>query len=325
VAHQKLKISFKKYFLRGFPLFFAILSLWFFYSLIAQTSAHQISVSIKAMSLSQLSLSTLLSALSFFILGCAEILAFYFLKEDRVSRQDILKVSFLSFGIGNALPMGGIAASTVRFRLYARHNLSSDKIIGLIAFSSLGGWLGFLCLAGLMSFAVELFTKHPLPLSSWAMRSLGTGFLCIVILYLFLSFKKSGITLLNFKIQTPSLRISLFQIMISMADWIIVSLALFILLPAQYHFQFLEFFLVFLFSQIIGVVVHAPGGIGILEFLFFSILLSGQAVTTELIASFLIFRLIYTIIPFGISLIYFAWREISTKHSKKMAEFLFFS
>ena len=309
------KNQIKQHLLRTFSIGFLAFGLWYFYQSFSQTSLHEVISSVKQISFGSLIGAVLFSTISFILLTSAELLAFHSIGEKSIANKNILKVSVLAFGISNTLPFGGLAASMIRLRLYSIYKLGAEKIVSIIAFSSVGSWLGFLLLAGLMSIFVELPTAKVIQIEPIAMKAFGVGLLALILTYLFSSLKAFHIKIAQFELRAPTIRIALLQISIALVDWTVVGIALYLLLPAHYEFQFQQYFLVFLFSQILSLVVHVPGGIGILEFLFVSVLLANQQISNDLVASFLVFRFIYYVIPFAISLFFLVRIEFSESQS----------
>jgi uncharacterized membrane protein YbhN (UPF0104 family) len=75
---------------------------------------------------------------------------------------------------------------------------------------------------------------------------------------------------------------------------------LYVLLPSHEGLDFFTFACVYVFACLLGIVSHAPGGIGVFEATMLKVL---PAPSQEaLLASLLMFRILYYVIPFVLAL-----------------------
>ena len=108
------------------------------------------------------------------------------------------------------------------------------------------------------------------------------------------------VRLQGFRLQLPGPLLTVGQMALGVADLCAAAGVLYVLLPAQTHIDFPTFAATYVFGAILGIVSHAPGGIGVFEatMLKFVPAPSGEA----LIASLLLFRIIYYLAPFVFAL-----------------------
>jgi uncharacterized membrane protein YbhN (UPF0104 family) len=85
---------------------------------------------------------------------------------------------------------------------------------------------------------------------------------------------------------------------------------MYMLLPAQPDINFLPFVVIFSTALLLGFLSHAPGSLGVIE----AAMLIGlpQFQKEELLASLLIFRALYFMLPLSIAAILLGAREISS-------------
>ena len=90
------------------------------------------------------------------------------------------------------------------------------------------------------------------------------------------------------------------QMALGVIDLCAAASALYLLLPAGHVTEFVHFLAAYVFGCLLGIVAHTPGGIGPFEMTML------KAVTTPtqegLLASLLIFRIVYYFIPFVLAL-----------------------
>jgi len=109
-----------------------------------------------------------------------------------------------------------IAGASVRYRLYSAWGLSTLQITQVVAFCTLSWWLGFFTLGGAV-FLIEPLTIPAaihLPLAS--LRPIGMVMLAAVLTYgIVTAAKKTAITIREWEIQLPSVRLFVFQLIIA--------------------------------------------------------------------------------------------------------------
>jgi len=84
------------------------------------------------------------------------------------------------------------------------------------------------------------------------------------------------------------------------ADILLVASVLYLLLPDSAQIAFLPFVAVYLASILVGVVSHVPAGLGVLESML--LLLLPHVPPDQLLASVLLYRVIYEVIPLVVAL-----------------------
>jgi uncharacterized membrane protein YbhN (UPF0104 family) len=99
----------------------------------------------------------------------------------------------------------------------------------------------------------------------------------------------------QWRITLPSHQLTLVQIGIGILDLTLATLAMYVLLPAEPNIDFVTLQVTFVFAVLLGFVSHAPGSLGVIE----AAMLVGlpQFPKEELLASLLIFRFLYFVLP----------------------------
>ncbi len=101
---------------------------------------------------------------------------------------------------------------------------------------------------------------------------------------------------------------TLLQIGIGIVDLGFCALAMYMLVPAEPHVGFITVAVIFVAATLLGFASHAPGGLGVFDAAMLVAL--WQFDKEELLAGLLLFRLLYYIVPFALSLMILGGREL---------------
>lgn len=240
-----------------------------------------------------LGFATLLVMLNYGLLTCYDILALRYVRRPLPLRQATL-VSFLGFTLGNNLGTL-LAAAPIRYRFYRRYGLSNRQIVALMSVLGLTFWSGICFLGGtvLVVAPIDLPADVDLPFGT---RTLGAILLVVAISYAVTCFvwrRPWPIGKLHLRLPQPGL-MSL-QASVAAVDLLISATALYLVLPGNAVVPFPIVLAAYLVGITISLVTQVPGGLGVLELILLT-LLKGS-VGQSVLASVLIFRVIYYIIP----------------------------
>ena len=112
----------------------------------------------------------------------------------------------------------------------------------------------------------------------------------------------------RWRIVPPNVRFTLLQTAIGATDLCLVTVALYVLLPPCPNVDFATVAIIFLSATLVGTVSHVPGNLGIIE----AGMLIGlpQFQKEELLASLLMFRVLYFVIPLFVAMLALGLREL---------------
>ena len=298
---------------------------------------HDIYPKIKATPWKQLGLALLFTLLSYALLPAYDFLGLRYVGR-KVATGRVLLVSLLSYVFSNNVGLLGLSGGAVRVRHYTGRGLSAPEALKLTAFTTGTFWLGLLTVAGALFVAEPLplpppdsaiqsasvvgllaspFGQGPLlaapapllertpplvPIIVAAMRPLGAVFLGLVVLYvLACALRKIAGFLGKWKNSFPSLRLALAQLVVGAFDWLLTASALYVLIPEvnKHPVSFVSFFSIFVLAQIIGLLSHVPGGLGVFEAVMVLMLKSGHpSIRPEAaFGALVVFRVVYYLLP----------------------------
>jgi len=106
----------------------------------------------------------------------------------------------------------------------------------------------------------------------------------------------------------PGGPLTLLQIAIGIVDLSFCALAMYVLVPDEPNLGFVVVAVIFVSATLLGFASHSPGGLGVFD----AAMLVGlwQMDREDLLAGMLLFRVLYYLAPFVISVILLTFREV---------------
>jgi glycosyltransferase 2 family protein len=217
--------------------------------------------------------------------------------------------SFTSYSIGHNLGATVFTGGVVRFRIYSAWGLTVIDVAKMAFVTGLTFWLGNVFVLGLgMAYAPDAATAiNQLP--PWLNRTIAlTGLATIVGYMLWLLPRPRLVGSGEWQVTLPNAALTLVQIGIGIADLSIGALAMYTLLPGEPAIDFSVLLVTFVLATLIGFLSHAPGSLGVFD----AAMLVGlsQIDKNELLATLLIFRVLYFILPFFLAICVLSLREL---------------
>ncbi len=259
----------------------------------------------------QIGLALGLSAASYLLLTCYDALAIFYLGKKMPYRRTAL-ASFVGYTFSNNLGFALLTGSSVRYRLYSLWGLSPAEIAQLVVFCSITFFLGLFLVGGisLLIAPPPLQADFPLPLPSFALDTVAYISIGCALLYLALPlFWRKPLVFKGVEIKTPHIGISLAQYVIAALDWVFMSAVFYALLPPESIPDYPLVLTCFLFGNLLGVLLHVPGGLGIFEGVV-TYLLKDYVPVPQLLGALVAYRVVYYVIPFVLALMLFGGYEL---------------
>lgn len=277
---------------------------------------HEIQQAFHAIPDWRMGLCLLFTSFSYTVLSGYDTLAFGYLGK-RLSYGKIALTAFLSYAFANNTgSLSIITGGSVRLRLYGGWGFSSLEVARIIGFSMLTFWLGTLFLAGITLLSHPLAFPSPLGTFVPLVEHLG-GIVCLLLVggYLVLSFARNKpLQLKKLEIPVPAPSFAFAQLVMSSVDLLFYCGALFVLMPFSGSISFLTFVGICLLAFFIGLVSNVPGGLGVFEGAIL-LLVEPFAKGPQIIGALLIFRVIYYLMPLGISVIILGALELARRRA----------
>ena len=204
--------------------------------------------------------------------------------------------SFTSYTIGHNLGATVFTAGAIRYRIYSPWGLTVLDIAKMAFITGLTFWLGntFVLGVGMAYDPAASAGVNQLPL--WANRMIGLAGLVVIVGYLiWLLPRPRVIGRFGWRVALPNFRLTFVQIGIGILDLSCSGLAMYVLLPDEPSIAFVTLLVVFVTALLLGFLSHAPGSLGVIEAAM--LLALPQFQKEELLASLMIFRFVYFIMP----------------------------
>jgi phosphatidylglycerol lysyltransferase len=251
--------------------------------------------------------------LNYLVLTAYDALGLRYIRH-RLPYHKLALASFIGYVFSNNA--GIVGGSAARYYIYSSLGVRANEIAKLVLFCGLTFWLGLLSVGG---FALIVQSRNALDGFALPFYSLRlTGIALLVALYMFLvAWRRQPLILRGWELAIPSVRISAGQIAISSLDWLLSCFILYVLLPSDAHVGFREFSAIFVLAQGAGLLSHVPGGLGVFETVGL-LLLGGQGDVSGLAVSFLLFRIIYYIVPLAAGAVLLAAHEVLLRRATVM-------
>lgn len=283
------------------------ISLFLLYNLEQQYQLNDIIGEIKTLSSFQLLLASFLTVASYMLLSLYDYIAVRNV-DATISYRKILPISFLGFTFSNTIGFSLLTGTSIRYKFYSELGLSGNQITQIVISCSVTFFLGlfFICGISLICFPSVPLSELPLPTWLYSLTSLiGVGMLLCVMGYFMIGMlRHKPLNFRGFEITIPHIMTSIKQLLVSSIDWIIVGTLFYSLLPAVDNLGYVQVLSIFFVANALGVLAHVPGGIGVFESVV-TVSLSQYLPVEQILGAIIVYRIIYYIIPFLISLTYF--------------------
>lgn len=251
-------------------------------------------------------IAALLVALNYVLLACYDLLALRYVCKALPLRRIVL-VAFLGYSLGNNLGTL-IAAAPIRYRFYHRWGLTHHQIVAVMSLLAITFWSGVCVLGGLvLTLApIELPTDYQLPFGT---RTLGILLLSVALIYgLICTFWHKPWPIGKLHLCPPTIGLASVQASVAAVDLLISATALYLVMPGDAVVPFPTVLAAYLVGIVVSLITQVPGGLGVMELILWTLL--KDTVGKPVLASVLIFRVLYYILPLLFGMIVLVAHEI---------------
>ena len=271
------------------------ISLFFFIRIVLTINPQQLEDAFAATGLDQIALAFALSALSYLALTGYDGLALRHLRVKAPYRLTAL-ASFTSYAVSFTLGFPLITGGAVRYWIYGPAGLSAGKVASLTAIAGITFWLGMGLIVG-VGFLFEAQAVGEINhFHTLANQLIGLGVIGALIAYfIWVALRRWRAKPVIFNLALPGPMLTLGQMILGVIDVCSAAGVLYVLLPQGHGLAFLTFCALYSFACMLGIASNAPGGLGVFE----ATMLKGVGGPSEsVLASLLLFRAIYYLMPF---------------------------
>jgi glycosyltransferase 2 family protein len=277
--------------------------------LLREIEIDKVVAALRAKSIGDVLIAGIFVAIAYVALTFYDFFALRTIARKEVPYRIAAFTGFTAYTIGHNLGATVLTAGAIRLRIYSAWGLSIIDIAKIAFITGLTFWLGNAFVLGVgMAYAPEAASAvNQVP--PWINRAIGVGGLVIIVAYLlWLMPRPRIIGRSSWQVVLPSPRSTFVQIAIGVWDLGAGALAMYALLPAYPSVDVITLLVVFVTAILFGFASHTPGSLGVIEVA----MLVGlpQFAKEELLASLVIFRFMYFIVPLSFAAVLLGLREL---------------
>jgi len=210
--------------------------------------------------------------------------------------------SFTTYALSHNIGASVFSGAAVRYRAYSTKGLSAAEVGVLVVLTAFTFALGTVLLGGLVLVGEPQLVARLLHVDRELARTVGFVMLGAVSLYVFGSlFEFPSLNIGGCKLAYPRPPIVLRQLIAAPLELLGAAAIIYFAMPAHGNPGYFVVLGIFLASFSVALISHAPGGLGVLEFLFIKAM--PEVPKAEVLVALLIFRLLYLIVPLALGLV----------------------
>src|SRR5258707_2461444 len=257
----------------------------------------------------QIVLASLFVAAGYFTLTFYDLFAVRAIGRKEVPYRVNALAAFTSYSIGHNVGASVFTGGAVRYRIYSAWGLNAIDVAKICFLAGLTFWLGNAAVLGLGA------PHHPEAaaaidqLPAWLNRAVAFAIIVGLVAYVvWVWTQPRSVGHGPWSVTLPGGPLTLLQIAIGIVDLGFCALAMYVLVPDEPNLGFVVVAVIFVSATLLGFASHSPGGLGGFD----AAMLSGlwHMDREDLLAGMLLFRVLYYLAPFVISVILLTFREV---------------
>jgi len=279
------------------------------YRILRGTNFSDVIVALKATDPLDVMLAALFVAAGYFTLTFYDLFALRTIGSNHIPYRIAAVAGFTSYSVGHNVGASVFTGGAVRYRIYSAWGLTAIDVAKICFIAGLTFWLGNVAVLGL-GIAYEPQAASAIDqLPPWLNRVIALLGLAVLAGYVaWVWVKPRVIGRADWVVTLPGGPLTLLQIALGIVDLSCCALAMYVLMPDDPHIDFIKLAVIFVSATLLGFASHSPGGLGVFDAAMLVALIEFEK--EELLAGLLLFRLLYYVIPFALSLIILGVREL---------------
>jgi uncharacterized membrane protein YbhN (UPF0104 family) len=279
------------------------------YRLLSDIDLGRVAAALRAQSVPDMLIAGIFVVAGYVTLTFYDLFALRVIGHRKVPFAVAAMASFTSYTIGHTVGAAVLTGGLIRLRVYSPWGLNVVDIAKIAFLTGMTFWLGNALVLGAAVLIAPQAASAVDHLSLWANRLIGlTGLIVLAGYVIWLAPRPRAVGRSDWRITLPSWQFTLLQTAIGATDLSLVTLAMYTVLPASPSVDFPTVLVIFIASTLLGAVSHAPGSLGIIEAGMLTGLPGFQK--EDLLASLLVFRVLYFLIPLLLATCILGIREL---------------
>ncbi len=279
------------------------------YRILRGTNFSDVVVALKAVEPSDVLLAGLFVAAGYFTLTFYDLFALRTIGANHIPYRVASLAGFTSYSVGHNIGASVFTGGAVRYRVYSAWGLTAIDVAKICFIAGLTFWLGNVAVLGL-GIAYEPQAASAIDqLPPWFNRVIAfvaLGMLAAYVAWVWVKPRVIGRS--DWEVTLPGGPLTLLQIGIGIVDLSCCAAAMYVLMPDDPHIDFIKLAVIFVSATLLGFASSSPGGLGVFDAAMLVALIEFEK--EELLAGLLLFRLLYYVIPFALSLLILGVREL---------------
>jgi uncharacterized membrane protein YbhN (UPF0104 family) len=220
----------------------------------------------------------------------------------KIAWRFVFLCSFTTYALSHNVGASVLSGAVVRYRAYSSKGLTTAEIGVLVALCSFTFALAILIVGGaLLVFQPDIIQRivdvpDHVAIGAGILMLAFVAFYVIGSLFHFRPFVVGG-----FELIYPRPPIVLAQFFVSPLEVLAAAAIIYFALPPESNPGYIVILGIFIASFSAALISHAPGGLGVIEFIFVSAL--PEIDQADVVAALIIFRIFYLLIPFALSML----------------------
>ena len=279
------------------------------YRILRTMDASEVVEALVTIDLRDVTLAALFVAGGYFTLTFYDLFALRTIGRSDVPYWAAALAAFTSYSVGHNVGASVFTGGAVRYRVYSGWGLTAVEVAKICFVAGLTFWLGNATVLGLGIAYAPLAATAIDQLPAWFNR--GGAFVILIVLALYVGWVWRRPRIVGrdtWCVNLPGGPLTLLQIGIGIVDLGFCALAMYMLVPGEPNIGFVTLAVIFVSATLLGFASHAPGGIGVFDAAMLVAL--WQFDKEDVLAGLLLFRLLYYIVPFALSLLILGGREL---------------
>jgi len=301
---------------RGVAVFAVAVSAYLLYRTLSRYDFAELVASIEAVSLASLAAAIGWAAASYLCLTLNDRLALSYVGRP-LPYSTAARTSFVALSFGHNIGFAALSSGAIRYRFYSQAGVSAEKIAKIVVFCGITIFLGMFTLGDIALFFRPDLAEKLTGMSRQTTLALGLALILVPVAYIGASvFVRRPIRFFRWTVEPPETRIALAQLAVGTTNFLCVAACLHETVSAVAEVHYFEVLSAFVLANTATIIVHAPGGLGVIETVVLHLLDK-----PNLIGAVLVFRFVYFLLPLALGAIVFATTEMRPSPRRQGQDF----
>src|ERR1700727_868307 len=279
------------------------------YRMLRDIDTFEVIEAIKSTEPRSIALAALFVAAGYFTLTFYDLFAVRAIGHSDIPYRVNALAAFASYSIGHNVGASVFTGGAVRYRIYSAWGLNAIDVAKICFIAGLTFWLGHAAGLGIgIAYHPEGASSGD-QMASWLNRVIAIAVIISLVAYVvWVWVQPRNVGRGPWTVVLPGGPLTLLQIVIGIVDLGFCALAMYTLVPDEPNLGFVVVAVIFVSATLLGFASHSPGGLCVFD----AAMLVGlwQMDKEDLLAGMLLFRVLYYLAPFFLSVILLTLREV---------------